>query len=252
MKLVGFLDILGFSDLVRNNSHKELEKVYEIFERGYKNGVTLNKYVQTEKGIKQDFSDCHVQAVQISDSIIVWTKEDTLRSYYDLIITVRELLGHGMFSGLPLRACIHYGEFGHKINFHSDEISTNTFFGKSITTSYQQCENQSWSGGFMTKEAVSAYSRIIDELEDDYLVSLTSIEALERRHFIKPFDVPDKQGNISRQHCINWVSWQNPKKRKEDLITTFSKHNKSTESPRVNQIIENTIKFWESCPERVK
>jgi hypothetical protein len=252
MKLVGFLDILGFSDLVANNSFEQLGKIYKIFESGYKNGVTLNKYVRTSNGIIQDFSDCHIQAIQISDSIIVWTKEETVRSYYDLIITVRELLGHGIFSGLPLRACIHYGEFGNHINFHSEEISTNTFYGKSITTSYKKCESQSWSGGFMTQEAVEAYKKIIESLNDDHLISLTNIDALQRKHFLKLFEVPFKNGETSEEYCINWVNWQNPKKTQQGLIKAFSEFNKSTKSKRVKEIIENTIKFWDSCPERVK
>lgn len=251
MKLVAFLDILGFSDLVDNNSYEELEKIYNIFESGYKSGVTLNKYVKTEGGIRQDFIDCRVKAIQISDSIIIWTKEDTVRSYFDIVMTVRELLGHGIFYGLPLRACIHYGEFGHNINFHSDEISTNTFFGKAITKSYKLCESQSWSGGYMTKEAVEAYSKMVLAQNDNYLSSLISIEAMQRRHFLKQFKIPFKNGDSSSELCINWVNWSNPKKSKDDLIATFSKHKKLSESDRVKTIIQNTINFWETCPERV-
>ncbi len=252
MKLVAFLDILGFSDLVDNNSFDELGKIYEIFERGYKHGLTLNRYVRTKDGITNDFSDCNIQAVQISDSMIVWTKKETIISYYNLIKTVRELLGHGMFSGLPLRACIHYGEFGHHINFHSKEISTNTFYGKSITTSYKMCEKQSWSGGYITKEAIEAYNKIIDSLDDESLISRTKIESLEKRHFLKKFKVPFKNEEASEEYCINWVNWQNPKKTLDGLIKTFAKFKKSTNSDREKEIIKNTVKFWSSCPERVK
>lgn len=250
MKLVAFLDILGFSDLVKNNSLEELSNIYNIFERGYKHAVTFNRFTQTPSGILPDFSDCHIEAIQISDSIIVWTKDDSMRSYFDLIMIVRELLGHGMYSGLPLRACIDYGEFKHGFEIHVAGISTNTFFGKAIMTSYQKCQSQSWSGGFMTKEAIDAYSAINSSEVNKRIRELTNIESLQNRHFIKIFPVPFNSVP-QEEYCINWVNWQNPKKTYDNLIKAFNKFNKGTSDPRVQKIIGNTVEFWKLCPDRI-
>jgi hypothetical protein len=250
MKLVAFLDILGFSEIVKHNSFEELEEIYKVFNRGYTSGVTRNKFIKKGSQFFKDFNDSNIQAIQISDSIILWTKEDTIKSYYDLILIVHELLGNGIFSGLPLRACIDYGEFGNNINFHSNNISTNTFYGKAIITSHQQCESQSWSGGFITKRGVEAYSKMCSSLNDNHLRSLTDIKSLEQDHFLKKFIVPFRNEK-SEEYCINWVRWQDPKITLDNLIKSFGKHNKPTSCVRVKEIIQNTIEFWKSCPERL-
>lgn len=252
MKLVAFLDILGFKNLVNNNSFKELKSIYKIFERSYQHSVSFDKYRKTPDGITSDFRDCHIEAIQISDSIIIWSKSNSIRSYYDLIIIVRKLLGHGIFSGLPLRACIDYGEIEHTIKTHSENISTNTFFGKAITTSYINCENQSWSGGYITKEAIEAYSKVNSNENDLIIKGLTNLYNLEDRLIIKKYPVPIKEGIEKDEFCINWVNWTNPKLCRNSIETSFNKFKKESNNHRIKTIIENTIKFWESCPERVK
>jgi hypothetical protein len=257
MKLVAFLDILGFSDLVQNNTFEELSSIYKIFERSFQHGVTLNQFTQKPNVRLPDFSNCYIEAIQISDSIILWAKDESIISYYDLILIVRELLGHGMFSGLPLRACIDHGEFGQSIKNYSEGISTNTFFGKVITTSKKKCESQSWSGGFLTQQAVEAYSKVCSSESDEYIRTLTNIDALEKRNFIKKFKVSflkKESGEVytSEEYCINWVNWQNPKKSLDNLLKSFGKHNKGTSKDRTQTIIRNTVEFWNSCPIRLK
>lgn len=244
MKLVAFLDILGFKDIVDFNSFDELKKIYQIFESAYINGLTLNKFKISEKGVQPDTSDIHLEAIQISDSIIIWTKDDTYKSYFDLLIVVRELLGHGIFNGLPLRACIDYGEFGHSIKQHSIEFSTNTFYGKSITSSYRLAESQSWAGGFMTASAIKAYDSLFLSSKDDRLIYSTTTENLVRRKYACWYPTPFKDG-VSNELAINWATWTQPKLSQKTVTEAFSKHNKKVNKERTKEIIRNTIEFWE-------
>ena len=196
----------------------------------------------------------HINAIQISDSIVIWTEEKTLRSYYDLIIIVRELLGHGMNSGLPLRACIDFGEFGNYSRKFSDSINTQTFFGKAITNSYKKSESQSWAGGFITKNALESYKTIWEKETDEYICQLTSLETLITKQLLKKFKVPFLEKKLdgrneftSEEYCINWVSWQRPKKSKANILKSFESFNKKIDNKRVAKIISNTINFWEAC-----
>lgn len=249
MKLVAFIDILGFKDIVDYNNFKELTNIYGIFEKCLINAISLLKFKRTSAGISIDFDNCNIEAIQISDSIILWSKEKSLKSYFYLILIVREFLSHGIYSGLPLRACIDYGEFGQKYKIHAKGITTNTFFGKAITSAYRKSESQSWSGGYITKEAIDSYC-FINSLEiSNEIKEFMSIKSLQDKHLIKKFMVPLKDDynkevmNWKEEYCLNWVSWLNPKISKDLLIQSFTKFNK-TLNKRAQIILDNTIYFW--------
>ncbi len=81
---VAFLDVLGFSDLIANNDPQYIRKLYIDILRntvGYTFGQ-LNEYVEAKGGFK------HPNIQVISDSIIVWSEEDSSVSFYTLCAVV--------------------------------------------------------------------------------------------------------------------------------------------------------------------
>lgn len=259
MKLLAFLNILGFKDIVKYNSHGELRKIYQIFEKSYQNAISLKRYQLTSNGLIPGFENSHVEAIQISDSIILWSKNDSIRSYYDLIIIVRELLFHGIYSGLPLRACIHYGEMETvaKSYSKSSHITTNTLYGEGITTAYQNCENQVWSGGYISKNAINAYKTVHSSFHlqdreiEERIKQLTDFDNLPKRYFITHYSVPLKDNITTKEFCINWVSYTKRKFNKTNVESAFRKFNKKVEDDDTKSKIRNTLQFLDDCPIRI-
>jgi len=113
--IVAFLDILGFKDLVNNNGHDKLIRVYQnLLLPIVQHSSTFGKYKVIKKEDGQslavaDSSKAVISSLVISDSIVLWTPIASMKSFIDIAIVVRNLLVSGMYSGLPLRGAISIG-----------------------------------------------------------------------------------------------------------------------------------------------
>jgi hypothetical protein len=87
---VAFLDILGFSELVNNNNHDELVKLYKaLIELPVK---FLSQESATDDIIHEIFDTNEIKLVNISDSIVLWTKNSNEKSLWHLVNAVQLLL----------------------------------------------------------------------------------------------------------------------------------------------------------------
>jgi len=101
-RFVAFIDVLGFSDLVYKNQHKELES-----------------YFQTVANILSDMqlNDNKIQSISISDSIILVAPEG-LDGFKKIIKAVRSIQRKLLFKNIFIRGAISFGEvyFDDKLN----------------------------------------------------------------------------------------------------------------------------------------
>ena len=106
-----FLDILGFKDLVNNNSNKDLIDLYsKIIDGSVENALSKGQINIDENGNANPNLDyASVNTLVISDSILLWTNHDHPWDFMDLILVVREVLYNSMKAGIPLRGAIAKG-----------------------------------------------------------------------------------------------------------------------------------------------
>lgn len=128
---VGFLDILGFKDLVEKNEHNELIEIFDgIIDQIL--SKQIEDYNLPKGGIMGLQGEQYtIESLFISDSIILWTKNETPRAFVKLIMLISDILATSIITGLPLRGGISIGPLS-----TYKRINNTTVIGKGLTDAY--------------------------------------------------------------------------------------------------------------------
>lgn len=229
---VAFFDILGFKDLVSNNSHEELLEIYDFALYD-----TLKSMIPILKSIYGIFSQLGTKEIDtleiyiISDSVIIVQKDTSTKGFLYLLAVSRIILSSAMGGGIPLRGGIAVDE----VSVIKNEYGT-TILGKGLTKAYEIENNQSWSGAIVCKECF----KFLKEPDSKDLAE--RLVKAEGAILIRKYNVPLKNGE-KEEYVIDWTNYDLIKS-ENDVIKAFSQHNKSTNLERTQIIIENTVKFY--------
>lgn len=134
-RFVAFLDILGFKDLVLRKSHDE---IYSLL----KETSSIKETVQKTTGLSdftKEFKDSEVHIVNFSDSIAIFSKNDSLENFNYFVLAVRWVFTKSIKVGLPMK-----GSFSHGIV--SINRKENIFFGQPIIDAYLMEEDINYMG----------------------------------------------------------------------------------------------------------
>ena len=229
---VAFFDILGFKALVSNNSHEELLEIYDF--ALYDTLKSMIPILKTIYGIFPQLGTREIDTLEIyiiSDSIIIVQKDTSTKGFLYLLAVSKIILSSAMGGGIPLRGGISVDE----VSVIKNEYGT-TILGKGLTKAYEIERNQSWSGAIVSKECF----KFLKETDSKDLAERL-IKAVGEI-LIRKYNVPSKNGK-TEEYVLEWTNY-NLIKSENDIILAFSQHNKSTDSLRIQTIIENTIKFY--------
>lgn len=159
-KYVGFLDILGFSDLVTNNSEEKLIQIYEEL---------LAPIVETGLSLPESPrpSNFKINSLVISDSIVLWTDDSTEESFFKIITVMGMILFAGIATGIPLRGSITAGSLTRLSNKYESNTNnvTETVLGKGLVDAYLLEKTQQWSGCIISKSALEEFKSECDWYE---------------------------------------------------------------------------------------
>ncbi|MFH1882372.1 MAG: hypothetical protein ABIL62_06660 [Planctomycetota bacterium] len=238
---VGFLDILGFKDVVSNADHENLLKIYaglSLYSRMSVSGASP-KVIDEHTIRLGDLESAEVNTLVISDSIICWTKDDSRKSFYHIIKTARDLLWAGIQIGLPMRGALSTGTISvmHETYKSSMDNSQHTFLGKPIVDAFLKGKKQEWSGCVIDEKCIEKYNSCKDDGKASNLDDLVENKLLIR------YRVPYKRGSIREEYAVNWPmgGYEPPS---EDFVRkSFSLHKKNSDDWSVERKIQNTIRF---------
>lgn len=252
---VALFDILGFKEIVKNNSHEELIKIYEKLDRLLKFSLCL---CRLNKEFQYDFSKTIINSINISDSILLWTNDVNVTSFYDLILTSWELQFQSIYAGLPMTGAITVGP----ISIIQDRIQAqtqtenfrSTFFGKPIVEAFELVSKQLWAGSLITNETIEVYEnnlfRFVRTFDDPLFIDpyriekSISIHGLKRRKILREFDVPFKKKPYSQRYLtLNWPDKTRTRISEKQIRERFLRHNKFIRKKSVHKLIENTITY---------
>jgi hypothetical protein len=121
---VGFIDIMGFKDMVARNEH---EDVYTMM----KNLRSVLNFAEDVFGISpaEDSEDKFVTMTTYSDSIMVYSKDDS-RESFDLFITAIACLHEDLFlENIPHKGAVAFGKM-------TLDIDNSIFFGQPLIDAY--------------------------------------------------------------------------------------------------------------------
>ncbi|WP_293887852.1 MULTISPECIES: hypothetical protein [unclassified Sphingobacterium] len=224
-KFVAFFDILGFKNLVEKNSHEDLIKIYndalcDTVNKIREIGIEHHNYDKTAVESLESISQ-----FIISDSIILIQNEFNHRGLFFLILQSRVLLRMGINEGIPLRGAISLGEISVLENLGT------TIVGRGLTNAYQMESIQNWSGAIIDPNCFKIHPNDI---------SFINILTKSDKPLLIEYDVPLKAFYEDNFFAINWVDKSDSI---DDIRNAFYSHKKEIESPKQEEIINNTLQF---------
>lgn len=236
-KFISFLDILGYKQLIENNTTEQISTIYS-------EAIDL----ANEKAIKfwesQNMKYSSVDYAIISDSIVIWTEQENHESLTKILYTTMSFYFAFLVKGLPTRGAIVRGELERldkKIG--KGNVNSPIFFGSGLTKAYSLESNQNWSGCIVDESCFENVNKEIKENSPNF-----SLEDLVNFKVISEYRVPLKSGEVRKRYCLSWPHLIINRKLFEnssEIIEKFKMHNKSIDEWRVKYLVDNTVKYYE-------
>lgn len=247
---VAFLDILGFGNAVSGNQPEVIEELFAMLQilsgdtREYLDGLkgeilpTLRKLHFTDEDL-DEFERSEVDVYSVSDSLYLWTSNNSSLNLLLLVHYVSRLLAYLMLMGYPARAAISYGQ----VTVRTLEVGLQkqrNIFGNGLVKAYKLEQIQEWSGAIIDSEAFEAAS-LFKSYGDVF------INNLYQGRFITNYEVPLKKGKVKELPTINWAIHFDPKEFGKDateILSKFARHKKEVNDWSVRNKVNNTIKYF--------
>jgi hypothetical protein len=247
---VAFLDVLGFTTLVENNSHEELSQIYDkALLAGITLGLSNRKNVVVDRSdgriLTNDTTQVPVNSLIVSDSVIIWTEDDSPQAFQDIVSVARGVMAYSCFGGLPLRGAISVGPVSwieSKLESKRDNLRSSVF-GIGLTQAFQLEKAQDWAGCVIDAEAIKRYSdkAIIENPDLD-------VPSIKTRIGILEYMVPMKNG-CEKMSVLDWVNHPEIQARSKTVADAFYRHRKSASSASLEDRastetkLKNTVRF---------
>jgi hypothetical protein len=221
-----FLDVLGFKELVLNNTHSDLN---EIFSSAISGTIDAIEKISFETFDKFNMKESQ-SFLMVSDSIIIWTNDLSEKSFLGITLATSQLAALCMNRGIPLRGGISTGD----ISVARSGSSMNVF-GNSIVNAYELENKQEWSGVIVDDACIDL----------EHIKKSEELKTLLENRVIVNYEVPMKSGKIRPYYVANWTHMFHERNYPSDVIeTSFGSHNKGTDNWGVKTKMNNTIAFY--------
>jgi hypothetical protein len=161
-----YLDLLGFSNLVRED---KLEIVVPTYERVLE---ALQQHTSNAENISISYS-------WFSDAFIVFSHRDTLREFHQVELIGRKFFLELLLARIPSRGALSHGRL-------YSQKQKNIFVGEALIDAYEYGEKQNWLG-FLLSPTVSKGLSDMGAL----------IEPSDRNNVLALYSQPPPEGVIS-------------------------------------------------------
>ncbi len=238
-KYVLFLDILGFGQLVENNTSTQLKQIYdsEIHQTaGMCTSLAATTFkesqnfeiISTKSGKLVDVRQKEINFHVMSDSIIAWTNDTEEYSLIKLCQFAATYLSMTFILGLPHRGGISKGSL-FKIQLPlNGNVQTNVT-GTGLVNAHRLEGAQEWMGCVVDPNCITDG---INKLVEDPSFPITN------------YDIPYKKDKKLSSFAINWTLFNvGLSDEFEFYKKQFERHNKGY-SDSTNVKTENTYKFY--------
>jgi hypothetical protein len=240
-KFVCFLDILGFKDIVNKNSHEDVVNLFNKFKSILIFSLPDSMNELEENFVQPDYENIKTNSIVLSDSILIWTKDDSINSFYDLLQKVSRVLKGAFYEGFPLRGSIAHESF----SFEKTNLPTNShneyqmLVGKALVRAYESEKIFEWSGCVIDESCKQALESEVANNQKNCIQSLSTF--LTEEKILIEYQAPKKSGSIEKIFTVNWVDTVVISiKNKNEIESKFECYNKTINDWDVNRKIENT------------
>jgi len=246
---VAFLDILGFKQLVQSTKHEDLLKLYSnLFITNAAMAVTHGAYkvvdaAATKRIAIPDFSNAKIDCMVISDSVLMYTKDDSIQSFLNLCVSAGKLTMSGFVTGLPMRGSIALGPLSALKQQETDaEFGVYGLVGMALVKAYSNESMYNWAGCVLDAECIERYEYLygIAQSQDIQAPSIADVVA---HGILLQYKTPRKGSLPSEQWVINWPRFNRSPINQEVIQRSFEKYGKNAQNESELCKLRNTLDF---------
>ncbi len=268
---LAYLDFLGFSNYFMNKFNSfESDPLYKSKSSEYKlrgkikaakyhydnliggtiTGPIVNFKLKTEytKGrivYKPDFKESIINSLVFSDSVCIWTNNDSFEEFNKLVIIISDIIKNSLIQHyLPIRGAISNG-FVIVSNKHYESPNFNlfsTFYGDAIIKAVKLENKQMWAGCLIENDCIKYL-----ENKDNRLSLLIDNKAIIN------YNVPIKEKEDQKYFVINWIGNDDDLEINEfdDRIRKWFKNSKNEDVKKkmheTQKFAKNVIRSLKEC-----
>lgn len=239
-KFIAYFDLLGFKQFLQNNTEDVLAYRCKEILKNIEIALSLDEFKQRGSiELIADRKNTNINCLNVSDTVIFYSKDDTLESFKEFIAIIYQFNKRINFYNFPVRGYATHDFFnmiyGQDINELNTVYSANLMYGKGLYNAHERAEMLEWAGC------------AIDGSIERRLHEIKLNDLSELKKYAKEYDVPYK-GYTIMQYALKLASdseQEEFKKIKEGLIMAFKNDYKSI-TPSVQIKLDNTIKYLET------
>lgn len=241
---IAYFDLLGFKNFILNNSHA-LVKSRILKNLNADLALSQGKTIRTANGAAMlDLSLNTVNYLNISDTVIFWTKDSTIQSLLEILEVTYSFNLHGVLDFFPLRGTLIYGEFETLPFDYNNTLNAtyriNPIFGKGLIHAHIKAENLNWAGSVIDETVVNILidqgydpDKFLEKYAVKYPVPYKKAPCKNKPEYA--FKLSDRP--LDKEALSNW---------KLSITRNFASDNKDASSRRAKTILKNTISFLSS------
>ena len=203
-RFVAFLDIMGFKERVARTEHDRLLDLLTNFNRD------ITRYVGKYK-------NAEIQLAQFSDSIVLFSNDDTPESLKTLAEVTRGIMQTAIKLQIPIKGAIAQGKM-------TCDFPKQLFFGQALIDAY------------LLEESIHYYGILVHHTAE------SSVIQLENDNDFKDIKAPLKSGKISHYE-LSWYMGDNPQDYPSKIheIEVALRNIRQTVSDAPRKYIDNTL-----------
>jgi hypothetical protein len=173
---LAYFDILGFKEFMKRED-EEIVQMMNCLKRDSQAAIANQDYVKASHGgLVANLVKAEVNCLHISDSILFWTNDSTLRSFEKIFNAASYFLqACCVLRTFPVRGCIVKGQIHYSpFTFHSHNqtaFTDSSMYGNALIEAYTNAEEQNWAGCYIHESA---------QTEQQYINSLIASNKLFR------------------------------------------------------------------------
>jgi hypothetical protein len=175
-RFIAFFDIMGFKEMAMRHSHEEMLNILSMI-KYFKDNI-----IQGDQYTRHLNDDGNLKSFVFSDTIVVFTKSDTVRDAEILLAKCSHFIRMCITNKWPLKGVISFG----KITIGWDD---SMFFGQPIIDAY------------LLQEELQLYGAILDFNAEKKFKEMASESKIWDKIIL--YKTPMKSGKINH-YCLKW------------------------------------------------
>lgn len=239
---ISYFDYMGFKEFILNNPNDHLiTRMGHVF-RDIETALAKGKMQEPKGGVVfADISKSIINSINISDTVIFWTKDASVESFKELIKVTDRFNWSQVCYNFPVKGRMVYGEVrlvGATTNSEGDAVyNVSCLYGKGLVNAHIKADDMSMAGCVIDQSVLNELAKHGDP--HDFVKEYSIKYKVPYKHPPNSHIEEYVFGLTKVDQKLNDEAFTN---RKQGIEGAFSSDNK-TMNARAQELLSNTIDF---------